>query len=177
VLFIRGIKKLYRQIKSDEKGIALLEFALVAPIFFMLILGIIEISIMTFVSAAFDDAGRSASRLIRIGEVQQSANAETTFRTALCTGLPAIINCNDISIDVRTFDDFATVTTGIQLDNEGNPINTAFTPGGSSTVNIVRLSYRWEFFTPLIGNLLSDNNTNSVLLSSLTVQLTEPYGS
>lgn len=168
---------LLRRAISDEKGVAVLEFAFVAPIFFLLLLGILEIAVMTFVSAAFDDAGRSAARLIRIGEVQQSGTPETTFREGLCASLPDIVDCNAISIDVRTFADFASATTDLELDADGNPINLTFAPGGSSTVNLVRLNYRYDFFTPLIGNLISDNYTNSVLLSSLTVQMTEPYGS
>ncbi len=160
---------------ANIKGSVAVEFGLIAPMFFLLLMAILEISIMTFASASFDDAGRSAARLIRIGAVQQSANPEATFRTELCAALPVLIECANIGVDVRTFDDFAATTTTLDLDVDGNPINTAFTPGGRSTVNLARITYRWEFFTPLVGNLLSDNGTNSVLLASVTIFRTEPY--
>ena len=160
---------------KNTSGAIAMEFALIAPMFFLLLMAILEVSIMTFSSAGFDDAGRAASRLLKTGVAQKSGNAETMFRDGVCDALPTTIDCNAVDIDVRTFEDFGSTTTLVVLDDAGNPDDLVFAPGDSTTVNMVRLTYRWEFFTPMIGNILSDNGTNSVLLMTVSIFQTEPY--
>ena len=60
-----------RRMRSEsERGSAALEFAFIAPIFFALMLGILEIGVMTFGQFALQNAVTQAGRLIRTGQAQ-----------------------------------------------------------------------------------------------------------
>jgi len=59
-------------IRSD-RGSAALEFAFVAPVFFALMLGILEIGVMTFTQFALQNSVMDAARLIRTGQAHSAA--------------------------------------------------------------------------------------------------------
>src|SRR3546814_9108371 len=52
----------------DERGSALIEFALIAPPFFLLLIGTLEVSMMFFASAVLEGATKEAARQIRSEE-------------------------------------------------------------------------------------------------------------
>ncbi len=62
---INKFYKLSRRIRDEEKGVALIEFAYAAPVFFMLLFGVFDYSyglyVRTVLQGAVDAAGRKAS--------------------------------------------------------------------------------------------------------------------
>ncbi len=59
-------EKLRRRLRADsQKGSAALEFAMVAPVFFVLFMGIIEAGIMFFAQSVLQNAVTDAGRLVR----------------------------------------------------------------------------------------------------------------
>lgn len=167
-------KFLYWGFLRDCRGGSAVEFAMVAPAFFLLLMGTIETSTMFFVSTVMEGAAVDAARQVRTGQVQNAGDPLVTFQNELCAQVFNIVDCSNIIFDVRSFPDF-TSTTPLQFDADGNPINTGFAPGGASTVTVVRVTYRWDFFTPMIGIPMSDNGTNSRLLLATNVFQNEPY--
>ncbi len=159
----------------DRRGTAAIEMAMIGPVFALVFVGIVEVSTLGFASTMLETAATDAARLIRTGQLATSADPLADFTAALCGGLPAMIDCGKISIDVRNFTNMAAVDLSLQLDEDGNPTGTAFAPGGPEQITLVRVAYRWDFFTPLIGTLMSDNGTNSALLLSTAVFQNEPY--
>ncbi|MBN9544531.1 MAG: pilus assembly protein [Alphaproteobacteria bacterium] len=59
-------------VRSDQ-GSAAIEFAFVAPIFFALMLGILEIGVMMFAQFALQNSVMDAARLIRTGQAHSAA--------------------------------------------------------------------------------------------------------
>lgn len=171
----RGRRSVTARLFGDRKGTAAIEMAMIGPVFALVFIGIVEVSIMGFASTMLENASTDAARLIRTGQLAQSADPVGDFTTKLCSSLPSMIDCAKISIDVQNFANMASVDLTVPLDDNGNPINTVFTPGGPEQITLVRIAYRWNFFTPLIGTLMSDNGTNSVLLLSTSVFQNEPY--
>jgi len=57
----------------SNRGAAAIEFAFVAPIFFALMLGIIEIGVMMFAQFALQNSVMDAARLIRTGQAHSAA--------------------------------------------------------------------------------------------------------
>ena len=165
------------------------EFALVAPVFLYFLIGIFEIALMMFAISVVETATQDAARRLLTGQAQQSADASATFRTALCDSLVVVYDCNDITLDVRTYADYASVTIpDVRINGNGDLViddgddddsndvlyNAQFTPGGASTINVVKAIYTWDFATPFIGQFLSDNGT-SKNLSTTVVFRSEPY--
>ena len=158
----------------DEHGNAMLEFALVAPPFFLLLLGTLEVSIMFFAGAVLEGATKEVARQIRTGQIQASADPLVAFQQELCSSLVGIIDCGRVVFNVQTFSSFSAVSMPIELDEDGEIVNTAFAPGGSSAVTVVRSMYRWKFSTPLIEQVMPSGLGGHLLVSTVAFQ-TEPY--
>ncbi len=169
-----GLRSFLRSFRKDEKGITAVEFALIAPTFFLLLIGILEMSVMLHTQTVIDGAVIDASRQIRTGQAQLSGDTVGTFTTKLCSSLVGVFDCNQMSLDVRKFDNFSDVTLAIQLDANGDPLPPVFTPGGAGDITAVRIMYTRKFFTPLLGTFFGDTG-NGTLQMSTAVFRNEPY--
>jgi len=65
---IRLKRYLARLRRDADKGQAALQFALIAPVFFLLLMGTIEAGVIFFAQSSLQDAVNGASRLIRTGQ-------------------------------------------------------------------------------------------------------------
>ena len=174
---------LLRRLLGRRDGAVAVEFALIAPVFMYLLAGIIEMAMLFYTTTVVDGAVMDAGRQIRTGQAQLSGDTLTTFRTALCTSLGSVYNCNNMTFNVQTFSSFATVSMpdvyldadGNLVDADGNVIALAFNAGGSGEITVVRVIYSWSFFTPLIGHLMTGSSSTTKLLSSTSVFRNEPY--
>jgi len=184
-----ALVSLFSRERRANQGIVAVEFALIAPVFLYLLMGILEVSIMFLATTVVDGATYAAARKIRTGEAQLSGDATTTFQTELCAELVGVYNCDDITLDVRTFSSFSTVTIpDIKINGDGDLVFddgddddtndvlyvTEFTTGGSGDIVVARVIYSWEFATPFIGVLFADNGT-AKFLSTTAVFRSEPY--
>jgi len=161
-------------LRSNGGG-TLVEFAFVAPFVILMLVATVEVALTLFVDATLSGAAESAARDIRTGRVQEEDDPLDTFRTKLCDSLFGIVDCSTVVFDVRTFEDFNSVDMTLQLDEDGNPTGTQFSPGNSGEITVVRVAYRWQFLTPLVGNMLSSDGTGGVLLLSTMAFENEPY--
>ena len=85
-----------------------------------------------------------------------------------------MIDCADVRFHVQTFSSFGAVSMPIEVDEDGEIINTTFVPGGSSAVTVVRAMYRWNFVTPLIGEVIPSGVGGRMIVSTVAFQ-NEPY--
>ncbi|MCB1838700.1 MAG: pilus assembly protein [Rhodospirillales bacterium] len=166
---------LKKWIKNEDAATAI-EFSLVAIPFFMLCLGIMELSLMYASASLLEGATDSAARLIRTGQVQQTeGDPETMFRDAMCNFVNVLIDCNDVVIEVQTmdsYDDFASMAP--VFDSDGNMVSQGFNAGGSNDRILIRVGYRYQMKTPLVGPLLNGPDGGTLFMSTIVLQ-TEPY--
>ncbi|MCW8915936.1 MAG: pilus assembly protein [Magnetovibrio sp.] len=178
----------FRDKRRGTQGVVALEFALIAPVFLYLLMGILEVSILLFVNSVVDGAAQSAARKIRTGEAQQSGDTETAFRTELCASITSIYDCNDIELDVSTHSTFSSVSIPdvkvngngdlVYVDGDSDDSNdvlyvASVTAGGASEISVVHVIYSWDFATPMIGELVGDGS--SISLFTTVVFRNEPY--
>ncbi len=171
IRLFNGVKRLW----TSSGGGMLIEFAFVAPFVILLLTATAEVAVTLFVDATISGAAESAARDIRTGRVQENDDPLDAFRTKLCDSLFGIVDCSEVVFDVRTFDDFGSVEMVLQTDEDGNMTGGQFAPGDSGQITVVRISYRWQFLTPLVGHALSSDGTNGVLLLSTMAFQNEPY--
>ena len=172
---LRGL--LYRAfapVLRDERGTALIEFALVVVPFLLLLIGTMELSLMFFTDAVIEGATKEAARQIRTGHVQESEDPVVAFQAKLCDSLFNIIDCSKVAFNVQTFSNFGAVSMPLELDDDGEPVGIGFLPGGSGAVTVVRTMYHWKFFTPLIAELIPAGPGGPLLVSTVAFQ-NEPY--
>lgn len=108
-----------RKIRTTRSGVAAVEFALVAPIFFLLVFGLIEFGRMMMVQQALTNAAREGTRVAILATTKDGAAVETRMRNYLQSVL-----ANAASGDVRmtvpgnlgTVTSGATLTVSVEVD-------------------------------------------------------------
>ena len=154
---------------ATRRGIAALEFALVAPMLLTLMLLILEVGLMLFGQAALDQATADASRLIRTGQVQLATNGKQLFTNQLCNELSSITSCSNVQFNVQSGASFGALTTGVTVNSTGTMTNAAFTPGSPSQFVIVQVGYQPDTTLPFVGSMLR-NVFGPLLVSTVAFQ-------
>lgn len=167
------LRKRLLGVSRDESGATAVEFTLIAPVFLYLLMGIIEVSMLFYTSTMVDSAMYDAARLIRTGQVQTSGDALEEFQTSVCNSLANIYNCGDLSIDVRNFSTFSTISFTIEEGDDGDPVY-EFDAGGAEDIILARVIYNFQFITPFIGTFFGDDGSG-VSYTTTAIFQTEPY--
>jgi len=167
----------FYRFKQSEAGATAVEFALVGPIFLLLIFAIFEVSLMFFASVNLDGAAIEAARRIRTGQSQGTADPLVDFKTSLCSQLDTMINCNALFYDARIMNNYTSISLATEYDPvTGEPITYGFSAGTRGDIVVVRLMYSWTINTPMIGAFFENTSgSNKRLLASTVVFQNEPY--
>ena len=179
--FLLGEKKMlkllsfYRNYKRRKEGTTAIEFSMLALPYIMLSLAIIELSLMYASASLLEGATDSAARLVRTGQIQQSGNPdpESLFREALCDFAVVLVKCSDVVIEVMPMDSFSDYV-GPTYDSNGNMVSGGFNAGGSNDRIMIRVAYRYEMITPIVGPLLNGPDGSTLFMSTIVLQ-SEPY--
>lgn len=155
-----------------ESGMAVLELALLMPVFLSLVFAIIEMGLLLLTQSALDIATRKAARLIETGQVQLSGGSDTLFRSALCSVFSTpLMNCAGLIWTVQSGASFSTLLAAVQ--GNGTPGSSSFTPGTAGDNVVVRVQYTQPWVLPLLSEMLSGNG--NARLSSITAFRNEVY--
>lgn len=163
---------------DDRRGVAAVEFALIAMPFFVLTFGMIEIIMIFIMNITLDYGVQEAARRIRTGELQNAAGDVSSFKTTVCGEFHDLMDCGGkLTIDVRTFDSFtaADLETPIDEDGEFNDDGMTFKPGAANQIVIVRAFYQWSLITPVISAPLSNMSGGRRLLVATATFRNEPF--
>lgn len=166
----------WRRFAGDRRGVAAIEFAMLAIPFFLLIFALIETALIFLGEFTLDQAATRVARLVRTGEAQKAALSADDFRKAICTEVSYLLKCADIAIDLKVYQSFADLPPPPAVQN--GSLNTAgfgYQLGGTQAVQALRIYYKWPVLTDMMRSTLSDMSDGSHLLSSIVVFQTEPY--
>lgn len=174
--------------KRGNSGSAAVEFALIAPTFFLMLFAIFETGMVFFADMTLGNAVTTAGRLVRTGQAQNQNMTQDQFRTQLCNQIGFLLPCTSsdsekLLIDVRSFANFGNAAYPQALDANGNlnPNLNSFQPGGSSLIPgqnaivLVRVFYKWQLYTPIFGSYFSNMANNTRLLSYSLAFKNEPF--
>jgi Flp pilus assembly protein TadG len=191
VTFVRWCKRLGRRMRADStKGSAAIEFAMVAPAFFLLLMGTMEAALIFFAQSTLQNAVNDAARLVRTGQTTCftgsgstcAAMTQAQFRTQICNEAGAILSdCNGASLqfDVNAYSaGFSGASDTSPLNSSGSlPPLTTFNTGSACEVVLVRAFYQWPVFTPMLNFFLANMAGNYHLLSTAAAFRNEPFTS
>jgi Flp pilus assembly protein TadG len=183
----------FSKLGKDCRGAAALEFALSAPFMITLMVGIMEIAMMSFSSALVEGAVRNASRFGITGlEVDGGVSRETAIIQQIqhdTLGMIEIDNSNIQTLVYPSFEDiglpepFNDTAPANGIYDEGETFNDIngngqWDPdmgqagaGGPGDVVVYRVSYEW----PLMLGLLSKSFGSSIDLGASIAVRNEPY--
>jgi Flp pilus assembly protein TadG len=174
-----GIPALCRRVQRCRRGIATVELALISPVFFLLLLAVIETSIFYFKASMMEGAVTTAVRGVMTGQDQSaSGGALSAFNTSLCNALAGVISCGSVVVSMNAYANFsaaAAAATPTLFDANGNPITQGFNPGTGNQVVIAVVGYRYKFLTPMVGYALSPDHSGTVTATAAAVFLNEPF--
>jgi Flp pilus assembly protein TadG len=171
------------------KGSAAVEFAMIAPVFFVLLMGTIEAGVIFFAQSALQNAVNDTARMVRTGQFNCYTTGsggtcqtmtQAQFRTQLCSEVSALLSdCNGASLqfDVNAYaGGFGGATNSSPLDSNGNlPTLTNFTPGNPCDVVLVRAFYKWKVWTPALDYFLGTMPGGYHLLATAAAFRNEPF--
>ena len=176
--------KQFKAYCADKRGLAAVEFAMIAAPFFLMIFGTIELAIIFIMQAILDNAAAEASRQIRTGQLQTaglSASAmETQFKTDMGAELFGMLDSSKLKVDVQRFDSFSS-TGGSSLSYNSGSVDDSsfgFNFGGQNDIVVVRVFYEWDLIIPVLSAPLKNSNLtgNKTLLQATVTFRNEPFG-
>src|SRR5471032_2889596 len=87
---------LLRRFRRNRRGTAVIEFALVAPVFFALLFAIIETALVFFAGQVLETITQDSARQILTGQAQTAAFTQADFKTLVCSKIPALFSCGNV---------------------------------------------------------------------------------
>lgn len=186
-------RRLRMRMRADaRKGSAAIEFAFVAPVFFVLLMGTFEAGIMFFAQSALQNGVITTGRLVRTGQTSCFttsngncvAMTEDQFKTQICASAGMLLkNCaGNLILDMRAYaGGFAAVPTDAPLSSNTDSSKRTltatdqFTLGNACDVIIVRAYYQWPVATPVLTWFLVNMAGNAHLLAAATAFRNEPF--
>lgn len=161
--------------RHHRTGATLVEFAIVAPIFFFFVIATAEYFIYFFKRSLMAHIMYEASRNLQTGEIQSAGNPSQAFRDAWCPEAMGILSCDSISFDVRSFDALADVSLpAASFDANGLPTNFVFQPGSGDQITAMRISIPHRFITPMMSDIFQRDG-KPVVLVGVSVARNEPF--
>jgi Flp pilus assembly protein TadG len=168
------------RLKADsQKGSAALEFAFVAPVFFVLLMGTFEAAIMFFSQAALQNALTVQGRQIRTGQAVAANMSQAQFRTGVCNNITPLIPCDgNLQIDVQAYSaGYGSVSYSNPLNASNNldPAQSRYAIGNACDVVVARAFYTMPIYTPVLTWFLVNMSGNKHLVSAATAFRNEPF--
>jgi len=174
---------------ADCRGVAAIEFGLVALPFFAMMIGIMAIGLQYFTEHALDSAVMDAARKLRTGEAQKAGLTIGDFRTLVCDAAAPYIACdNHLIVHVNSGATFADlnppttcVTSGALTPAQGQATDLITTRSGTANAAVLVVAcYEWDMGSMVwqpLWRLLSPSPQvdGKTVLSSSTAFRSEPY--
>jgi Flp pilus assembly protein TadG len=170
-------RRLRKRMRADSrKGSAAIEFAFVAPVFFVLLMGIFESAIMFFSQSILQSAVSTVGRTLRTGQAGTAMTAND-FRTKACAqpGMSLLLSGCDSNSGLVVSSQVFAGGFGGAAGGAVTGTGTGFS-GGACDVMLLRATYAWTVVTPGLTVFLVNAAGGKHLLVSTLAFRNEPYG-
>ncbi len=161
--------------QRDERGAAMIEFAIIALPFLGLLLGMLEVGLIFWGGYELDNATLAASRLIKTGQAQKNGYGQADIVTQICNNVAILSGCaSSLTLTVQTVSSFACVAN----PSQSGCTETAsgdYKPGQGSQIELVTASYEWPLFNFATVALLANLPDGNRLITSTAVFQNEPF--
>jgi len=160
-----------RAFRDDTQGASAIEFALIAPVLFYVLLSILEIGVMGMMSTNLDNAVIEASRRIRTGRSDAPSSA-STFEDLVCGTMGgSLADCrNRLVVSVQKYSSFSGAGAAAAAEPGGQ-----FDKGRQNDIIVVKANYNWPLMTPFVATAYGRSGPMSVILSSRFAFKNEPF--
>lgn len=174
---------------ADASAVTAVEFGLLAGVFVMLIVTVLQIGMYFYISASLDYATEKATRQIMTGSVSNQGLSAAQFRTQiLCPYLPGAMSCANVITNIQTvtegtnpggFYPFLNASgTGVAPPTMNNS-QTSFCIGTGGSYVYAQVYYAMPAFGAawLLPNATTWNGSSVFFVGASSVFKSEPYQS
>ncbi|MEM9106676.1 MAG: TadE/TadG family type IV pilus assembly protein [Pseudomonadota bacterium] len=179
-------RRVLKALSRDKRGVTAVEFALLAPVFFAMILSLFEIGILFTRIAMVDHAVNVVSKLVYTGKVTEGVAAGTysqsDIEAAVCDVTGVVIpNCeSEITVELTEIAALSSLPESDAACQDSTVELTptvSFSPGAANSVVFMRVCLTVDLMTPGLGfglKLTKTSNDRYELISSVAF-LNEPF--
>ena len=98
------LRKMRARMRRDRvRGSAAIEFGIIAPVFFILLMGIIENGVIFFAGSTLQYATDEAARWVRTGQASTAGTTQAQFRTLICNNIAPLLACDsNLQVDLQS---------------------------------------------------------------------------
>ncbi len=170
----------WRRWRRDQRGTTLLEFAILAPVFFVFVLLSFQVALAYFAASSIENATADAARLIRTGQAQGLGFDKARFKQEVCSRtISFITDCQaKLRVDARTVTTFAQIQAPKCLSSNGSlqaESNFGFDPGGAESIVLVTVCYELDIFAGLPDFGFANTRNGNFLIRASASFRNEPY--
>lgn len=175
----------------DTRGSTIVEFAIVFPVFILMLIGIIEIAVVIFIGSSIESAVLQASRFGITGGTSSGVSREQRVLDIVSDSTYGLVKMESVEIDTLVYGSFADIGKPEPFDDDngsgaydaGEPFsdvngNGIWDPdmgaaglGGPNDVVVYSVTYDWGIMTPIMQGIMGDSIRH---VSSVAVR-NEPY--
>jgi Flp pilus assembly protein TadG len=186
-------KKLLGRLARSRDGVAALEFAFAAPVVILSITGLIELSMVMFVTSLLEGGIRDASRFGITGYVPDGTTREDQIKKILSDATVGLIDMANAVIETKIYPSFNDVGkpepftdansngnydagepyTDINGNGQWDPDMGKAGVGGPSDIVLYKITSDWNLLTPLMVPLMGSDG--KMTLSASVAVRNEPY--
>ena len=182
--------RLVRRLRREEDGSEAIEFALIFPGFLLIMVGAIELAMVTFIGAILESAMADASRFGITGGVPDGMTREQYVTQIVAERTYGIVDLNEANIETLVYPSFGDIGKPEPFIDQNS--NTIYDPGepytdvngngqwdsdmgaaglgGPGEVVLYRITYTWGMLTPVLKPLIG-----SITQTATTAVRNEPY--
>jgi Flp pilus assembly protein TadG len=175
---------LLKKFRRDSSGATAVEFAMIAPVFFLMLFVIAETGLMMFTEYVLQTSVQEAARFVRTGQAQSTGMAAADFKGKVCRLASVIINCNSkVTVYLASAKTFGTLQgtmpsyLGVGKLPGGAPGPSSFQPGGPTCAVGLIATYDWDFSVPYFMSFMANmsGNTTTRRLAGIVMLKNEPF--
>lgn len=182
-----------KTISTSQHGNVALEFAMLAPVLFLLMMAIIEFGLILVVNIALEGATNIGSRLGKTGYTENNLTREAYIRQEITRFSGGFIKPANLVIEVLSYSDFDKIGqpepcitpspcsgqpgvnfTDVNGNGRWDQDMGAASAGGGGQVALYRVRYPWRVATPGLATVLGAQNGIYTITSVATVR-NEPF--
>ena len=155
----------HRARRQEPRGATAVEMALLTPVFFYMLIGITELSLIEAVQQLLENAAYNTSRLAKTGYVngsQTQAQTVSQIMTQELQSFGSFINTANVTMTSTSYTSMGGIGSG---GSSGM--------GSAQQIVVYTINYPWQLMTPMIGNIIGTNG--KINLTSRIVVRNEPY--
>lgn len=181
-----ALNKALRRFRRNRRGSAAIEFALIAPLFFVMLFAIMETALIFFAAQVLETGTQDSARLMLTNQALNSNMTQEQFATDLCNRVKVLFTCDGttsspLTVSVKSY----APGVAIPAADLADPIvarafvkNAVYQMPNSGDTVLIRAFYSWpQFVTGLgynISNLGSNSSNYKRLLVATAAFRTEP---